>query len=660
MNNPLIKHSPINKIVIVGHPLSGYGEVETLLNSCGMNPAKASRRDGFLPTEISATLCKAHRTPLFHALQTDVEIEKIEQIDTGPIWHGLALDLLLGNIDQELWGWADPQAVHLLDYWKGLDPRLAFILVYDTPEKLVTQAFDEQTPLTLEALQQVTHNWSAYNAALLHFFHRNSERCLLVHAQQVRASASTYLQQVRTRIGAPVLADHPDTNTDDANQLEPHHAAAPPQDALKAYIAHALTQQLPDTLQLYEELQSVANLPLAEHGAAPYTPMDAWMAMAAQQSQHTKRATEAQAHTQTLEGQIQAIRQSLSDTEALANERQRQVARLEQTQTTTQQRTQELRQENELLLLQLHQVQEELERHYLEGQQKQEKINALLETEKRSNKRIKDIEQQNIATTKLADERTHQLEIIQKAKAEADKTLANAKSELSKAQVSAKAQVYQLTQDKAKLATEKDSQAKLAKERANQIEQINKQLVTQTQQAQALAAQIKETTTKPKAINPELQEENELLLLQLHQVQEELERYYLENQQLKQKPVASAQPAWPAHYGAADRVKRQLSYRLGATMIAQSRSFIGLLAMPWALLRQVREFKRDKTAQGEVQLPPIKDYADAHDAERVKQHLSYRLGAAMVANSRTPLGWVKMPWALRREVLDFKRGRGLS
>lgn len=463
MNNSLIKHQPINKIVVVGHPLSAYKEIETLLNTCGMIPAQPSRRDGFLPTEISATLCKAHRIPPVHALHAGAEIE---QLDAGPIWHGMALDLLLGNIEQDFWGWADPQAVYLLDYWKALDPQLAFVLVYDTPEQLVAQAFNEQTPLSPEALLQATDNWSTYNAALLHFYHRNPERCLLVHAQQVRASASAYLQQMRTRIGAPVQADHPQANTDNAIDLVPRHAAAPPQDALKAYIAHALIQQQPDTLQLYEELQSVANLPMAERVAAPYTPLDAWLSMTALQAHHTEQATQAQ---------------------TLAGQRQQHIERLEQTQTIAQQRTQEL------------------------------------------------------------------------------------------------------------------------------------------------------------------QQENELILLQLHQVQEELERYYLENQQLKAKSTASAKPAQaPAPYGAAERVKQQLSYQLGSKMIERSRSLGGWLGMPFVLMGVARQYKRELPKRKATKQVPIEKYRDAYEAESVKQHLSYRLGTVLIQHGKNPLRWPVLPFALQK------------
>jgi len=554
MKNQLIQTNPINKVVIIGHPLSGFQDVETLLNISGMKSPAPSRRDGYLPTDISATLSKAHRTPIFNALHVNAEIK---QIDVAPVWNGMALDLLLGNIDQEFWGWADSQSVYLLDYWKSLDPQLAFVLVYDTPEQLVVQAFDAQTPLTPEALQKATDNWTAYNAALLHFYHRNPERCLLVHAQQVRESSNTYLQQMRTRIGAPVLtdetaADETDavSETDETTAVVTRHAAAAhtPHNALKAYIAHALTQQ-PDTLQLYEELQSVANLPLAEQVTATFNPLDAWVSMTALQAQLNEQVAKAQ--------------QSI-------NEQQ---------------------QEKDRILLQLQQAQEELLRQRLDSQQQQVKIKALKETEK------------------LAAERTSQLEIAQKAKAETEKALANAKAELSKAQALAKAQ----------------------------------------------AAQIKEAAVKPVVDNSELTQENELLLLQLHQVQEDLERFYLENQRLKAKPVKPAKS--PAPYGAADRVKQQLSYQLGNKMIERSRSLSGWLGLPFALIGVASQYKRDLPKRKATKQVPIEKYRDAHEAERVKQYLSYRLGTVLIKYGKNPLRWPLLPFALGNARKAWKQTR---
>lgn len=164
----------------------------------------------------------------------------------------------------------------------------------------------------------------------------------------------------------------------------------------------------------------------------------------------------------------------------------------------------------------------------------------------------------------------------------------------------------------------------------------------------------------------ESEEENHLLLTQLHTVQEALEYHCLETQASqanapaaaveKSKSTLKAQKT-AIHYGAPERVKQQLSYRLGNTLIQRSNSFTGILTLPAALIRQVREFNEDKKTKAGQKLPPIERYADAHEAEKVKQHLSYRLGKTLLENYRSPLGWIKLPFAIRKEIREFEHRR---
>ncbi len=548
----------MNKILIVGHPLSGYQEVESLLTACGMSTALPSRREGFMPAQISATLCKAHRASPNLLLGSG---DAIHQIDAGPVWHGMALDLMLGNLDQEIWGWADPQSVFLLDYWKNLDPNITFILVYDKPHSVLTQAgLNEASTLSAETLSQRSRNWYAYNAALLHFFHRNPARCLLVSSQQVHQSASSYLQKVRARIDAPwsenmerlsapesVLIDSENENSEgnvicsdmlDTPLTRTCETHVTDENAVMFYLAEALIQQHPASLQLYDELQSVANLPLTDGETADYAPMDAWQSMAGQQ-------------------------QRLSQAEALNHQKQQLLERLSLAQADAEQLAQQRRQQ------------------------------------------IEQLREQLTAQTQLATETGTQYSA---AKAQAEKRLA----ELGK-----------------------------------QAEQLK----TEVQAAKTKAA----ATPLPTA-NPALEQENELLLTQLHQVQEELERYYLENQVLKAPAQPKALVPVPARklYGAADRVKSELPYRLGATMIKQPRTLMGWLGMPAAVARTKRQFNSEKALGENLNLPPLSQYSDAHKAEKARQHLSYRLGTAFIACSRSPVGWIKLPWTLSREVKSFK------
>ena len=162
-----------------------------------------------------------------------------------------------------------------------------------------------------------------------------------------------------------------------------------------------------------------------------------------------------------------------------------------------------------------------------------------------------------------------------------------------------------------------------------------------------------------------LEEENDLLLLQLHQVQEELERYFLELKSIKSGNYSNLDSfSYPQYrdssprgpYGAGGRIQGQLSYRLGRVLISQTRSFKGWISLPWYLRKVIREFRAEKNARSNDKLPPIESYADAYEADRCRQHLSYRLGSVMIQRSRSPLGWIILPWALLKTVKDFRNG----
>ena len=92
------------KILIVGHPNSGYQTIEHLLHASGMEQALPSKRERMSPLEIDAALLKAHQeAPGAKALLLGDKIAN-RQLPVGTVWHGLAMDLFLGNIDQSLWG----------------------------------------------------------------------------------------------------------------------------------------------------------------------------------------------------------------------------------------------------------------------------------------------------------------------------------------------------------------------------------------------------------------------------------------------------------------------------------------------------------------------------------------------------------------------------
>lgn len=553
-----VKKAAANHILVVAHPSAQAQQVFDLLKAAGVQEALPSRREQLSAQALTETLLKAHGLQWSNG-QVPTSIESVQ---ASPMWQSLVLDLVLGNMDQPLWAWLDPQAVHLLDFWQQQSAHTVFMLVYDDIHNIYQQCLQGGADASPESINAKVQSWVAYNEALLQFHLRNPERSFLVHAKQVAQSAQSYVQQINQRVAAPLqlaaghstAAEQPvdaveQPNSQLASMGEPQNLPSattqPGTEGLTNWLIEQLVNTQSDALQLYEALQAAANLPLAHvAGSAPAADaaalQQAWASFATAQLQYRSNCQQ----VQNLQQQLQAQAQTMAEA-------------AQQKQGALQAQLQDAKEEKALLLEQLHKVQEELEKLYLQG--KEDK---------------KNLENLNAQTKKL--------------------------------------------------------QEQLAKAPSNQ---------------------------KTDASVTELQEENDLLLKQLHMVQEELERYYLENQQLKKGKSQSlnySNSNQQHYYGAADRVKQQLSYRLGSVMIKKSRSFGGWCSMPFALRAEVKKFRKEKSFRKSEKLPSLESYRDFYEAERVKQHLSYRLGAAMVTNSKSLGGWLFMPWALAKEVKNFR------
>ncbi|WP_330926443.1 hypothetical protein [Candidatus Sororendozoicomonas aggregata] len=150
-----------------------------------------------------------------------------------------------------------------------------------------------------------------------------------------------------------------------------------------------------------------------------------------------------------------------------------------------------------------------------------------------------------------------------------------------------------------------------------------------------------------------------LLILQLHEAQEKLEKYFLgsDNSNDIKSPKKPTTPI-KVYYGASDRIKTQLSYRLGATTIVHTRSVRGWIKLPRAVWQEKKAFQKDRALQQEKgKLPPIAHYQDANKAEQVRKHLSYRIGSAMVKHGKYPWGWLWLPFAIVGAKRAFNKER---
>jgi hypothetical protein len=514
---------------------------------------------------------------------------------------------MLGNLDQPLWGWSDPWAIHFLDFWRALDPNVTFILVYDEPGASLISNGHERDGGTAEQVRLRLKAWCEFNAELLRFFNRNTERCLLVHSRVGCLRARPPMEQLCARIEASPAVwvglhrDQSISPPPGVPEAEEVNASRPTKDPLQKYLVEAILYHFPQAEQIYEELQAVATLPSADDESSTRVDQH-WTTSAEQSCKAEDRVFSAWQSMVALkqiskrwEAGQKDLEERLREVEARSREEEGRATRLQH---------------------ELRRSQEEAKRRVasLEG------ARTWLEVARRE------------------------------SEAETDRM----RAKLEGADMELRRLEAQVLEQRGELESLHSASA-LAAERRAQVEELQRKLAAQEQIVREAEKKREEKNSSVR----HLEEENKVLLEQLHQVQEDLERYYVESQARKGTTLARTESAEQriVHHGAADRLKGYLSYRLGAIMVQRGRSVAGWAGMPIALFREFRKFRKELPIRRAKKLPPISRYADAAEADRVKRHLSYRLGSTIISHARNPLLWLVLPWALFQQVRSFRRSR---
>ncbi|MBA1445492.1 MAG: hypothetical protein M3H12_16345 [Chromatiales bacterium] len=362
--------------------------------------------------------------------------------------------------------WADSRSLWLLDFWATTFPQAKFLLFYIRAESALAYALQQGVDP-----EQFMEAWYASNQVLIHFQRRN-RRCSLLLDAEMAAQQPEALAEACQRIGLVLQAANP----------SPILTTAAP--ALECLLASQFLGEQPAIQDLQMELEASAQ-PLGE-ATAHESPQPLEVYHSYQQGQvRVELLTQARDEQAKLaverQDQIQQLTKAKDEQEKLATERQTQLTQAKQAQEKLEAANKETEQENELLLLQLHQVQEELEAVFLQKQQ-------IGQAQEEQGTKLKQLQQE-------LDEAKRHFQAEEKIR----KGFAGEQQKLQ-------SQVGQLTKAR-------DEQAKLATE------------------YQAQLVQARQSQEKLEAANKETGQENELLLLQLHQVQEELEAVFLQKQQ---------------------------------------------------------------------------------------------------------------------------------
>jgi hypothetical protein len=347
-----LSENSVQVVITSGHPNSGYRLVHTALEMGGIQAARPSRREGLTPEALTEGILRAHNTD-----QNASEV--LGQLSPGKVWQDLAVDLFLGNLSQENWGWADANTTWLLDFWLRFDAQTRFVLVYSSPADTIASVM-LQADTTVDSLSVAVQSWIRWNAELLRFSARHPERCLLVNTAAVLRSQGALVGSAN--------------NSFDLHLTEPsgdrlHNAASP--SALASFLTDRLLEDFDDALALYDELESAAHLADGDANVQSIALPHVWEEYLASVSnlqrlqtnvgQLAERCHRAEHDLQSAETARETAGKQLEELRGRLGESQRATVAMDEKASQLLLRNTELIEENQLLFLQLKQLQDALE-----------------------------------------------------------------------------------------------------------------------------------------------------------------------------------------------------------------------------------------------------------------------------------------------------------
>lgn len=524
-------------LITTGHSTSGIATIWPLLRAFGVAPAAAAQSETTAPDVFHQKLYVARKVS---------EADLSGQIEPGRMWRNQAENLLIHNVDSPLWGWSDARSSRLLDFWAEVDQSTHFILLYVAPEVAYAMASGQQLEAADSAID-VLASWRQKNSELLNFYSRNRDRCLLLNTYSLLAQPDQLGELLNDRFGLTAFSEVSSNLPD----------IAYPVSALSTLMARSRLQDA-EAAMLFEELETASDMPTqSNHAAQELT--RAWtehVRLAGKESELKQALTTLLATQKTLTERNTELEKARSEIQASATRKaaeDQEKVKLGKQFNELNGELEKLRLinkeqggENELLLLQLHQVQEELESHYLRAQEAEGKLKQSTQAMEAGQKELQALQTRtrNLEQDKQAaeQEKSGMAKRIAELEAALKQTRQDAETKALQMASEKTALGNQVQQIKAELDGAKQKQAEL-QQRTSQAEQARQRTGQESAEFRARIAALENDLGKARKNAQEQSQENELLLLQLHQVQEELETYFLKYHELQaEKPESASAP----------------------------------------------------------------------------------------------------------------------
>jgi hypothetical protein len=245
-----------------------------------------------------------------------------QPLKPGKNWQNKAERLLHANISNKQWYWSASKAGWLLDFWEELEPQHRFVLIYSPPQFGICQSLLKVSKKDAN-LETIIQNWINYHKELLRFYHSHKKKCILVNYQQCLAYPNKFIKICKKNLSFNLNKKTSFQSDASANKMQ----------SIEQLLFRLTAKHYPRIDLLFQELEASATPLSKQEKSQPVVKCD-----------YKEQLINAWKNYRNLKAEHNGIVQY-------------------------KQQNKEYETENELMLLQLHQVQEELEHYFLKYQE---------------------------------------------------------------------------------------------------------------------------------------------------------------------------------------------------------------------------------------------------------------------------------------------------
>ena len=233
-------------LCITGTECAMFNKISDTIFNAGISPAKTITQ----PNGSSMDFNDWH--------QKVVDENSLLSIDSsskiGRIWEQLAVDLFMENVGQEKWGWACPHSVKLLNFWHSFAPQLCFILLYSTPEEAIYAASKNLNNNSAHnnSGDAIIKQWLNDQQMMLKFYIKNPLQSLLINVNDFKKNPQNLVEKINEHFNFNLnsFTALNDPDSENLKILEPN--------SLAEYLVNITLQQsqyLSEVNTLFSELE---------------------------------------------------------------------------------------------------------------------------------------------------------------------------------------------------------------------------------------------------------------------------------------------------------------------------------------------------------------------------------------------------------------------